>query len=255
MFVSVVLIISILTFCWVIQREEKRRKEKLKLYFKSKDESLSLSPTDEMTKSSLTHFNNENNDEIKCLKKQINDKNEMINKLQREKDETDHKVETYLSMSKTSQELVLKNEERMITMNKLWEDKAHNLENKNKSMENEIAHLKDRIEKDEDELNSRQYQINNLNIQLRQTQDRLEEVESQLDELDDVQEKLILKSQRMLQLENDLESLEETFKKENEKLRSIIREKDIQIEEFNNAFQMMKLENQKHELNYRMTNF
>lgn len=248
MFVSVVLIISILTFCWVIQREEKRRKEKLKFYFNSKDESIS--PTDEMTKSSLTHFNNENNDELKSLRKQINDKNEIINKLQREKDEENHKVFTYLSISKTSQELVLKNEERMITMSKLWEDKVRSLENKNKSMENEMTNLKNRIEKDEDELNSRQHQINNLSIQLRQTHDRLEEVESQLDELDDVQEKLILKSQRMLQLENDLESLEETFKKENEKLRSMIREKDIQIEEFTNAFQMIKLENQKHELNF-----
>jgi chromosome segregation ATPase len=227
MILTITLTISIIIFCIAIAREENRRKSK-QFYTQSSREDSDV-------------LNESNDNECEVLKQKLREKEDIISRLKGEYTDTNLKMETYLSLTKASQELILRNDERVRTVSKLWEEKAEQLEKQVSNLNEEIVQLKRQIEKSEDELNSHQHQVNNLNRQLADRDDRIEELESELEQLIEVDEKCHQRTLRIQQLEADLENLEELRRKETDKLRNSIRDKDSKIEELENICSEMRI--------------
>ena len=219
MLVTIALTLSIIIFCFAIHREEKRRNSK-----------LILNSSDSTKSDSEVNENNENNESV-LLKKQLREKEEIICKLRAELKECNEKMETYLSLTKTSQELVLRNDERVQTVNKLWEDKNLDLEKQVNGLNEEVVRLRRQIEKADDELNSHQHKVYNLNRLLQESEDRVEELESQLEQLADVDEKCHQQSLRIQRLQGEIEHLEELRRKESDKFRNLVKDKELKIQQ------------------------
>lgn len=219
MFVTIALTLAIILLCAAILREENRRKSKYSYYV------CKASKADSEAK------NNKDKEAIGALQSQLKEKDEVIEKLRTELNELNAKMDTYLSLTKTSQELVLRNDERVQTVNKLWEEKNIELERQVSGLKEEVLRLKRRAEKADDELNSYQHKVNNLSRLLAQSEDRNEELESQVEHLIQVEDLCQQKTLRNQQLQADIEHLEELRRKESERFRNSVRERETKIEQ------------------------
>lgn len=219
MLVTIGLTLAIIVFCVAILREDNRRKTNSNNYLR-----------DGQKKDSDVN-DNEDNEVVVALTAQLNDKDQVIDKLRRELTDLSTRMDTYLSLTKTSQELVLRNDERAQTVNKLWEEKNTDLERQVIVLQEEVVRLKRQIEKADDELNSHQHKVNTLNRLLAEGEDRIEDLESQLEHLIEVEDMGQQKTMRIQQLQGDIEHLEELRRKENEKFRNNIREKETKVQQ------------------------
>ena len=219
MYVTIALTLCIILFCVAILREENRRKSKSSYYLSNASKSYS------------DVNDNKDNEAVVALKSQIKDKDETIEKLRTELNELKAKTDTYLSLTKTSHELVLRNDERVQTVNKLWEEKNFELERQVIGMKEEVLRLKRQIEKADDELNSYQHKVNNLNRLLAQSEDHNEELESQVEQLIELEDVCQQKTQRIQHLQADIEHLEELRRKESEKFRNSVKERENKIQQ------------------------